>query len=158
MSKPPPIKVTAADDHPRGPRTPLDDSITPALIETLVHRFYDRIRDEPELGPIFNSVIKDNWPTHLARMCAFWSSIALKTGEYKGRPVPKHVAIPGLTPAHFSIWLSLFRQTAIEVCGQDIGLLFIDRAERIAESLQLAIFFNGQIVPSGAFKNGELTR
>lgn len=145
-------------EHLRGPRDPLHEDITQDLINQLVHSFYDKIQIHEELGPIFNNVIKDNWPEHLERMCAFWGSIALKTGAYKGRPVPKHVALSDLTPAHFKIWLSLFRQTAIEVCGQDIGLHFIDRAEKIAESLQLAIFFQGTIVPKDAFQNGELTQ
>lgn len=144
--------------HPRGPRTPLHKDINEALIHELIHKFYDRVRQDETLGPIFNAVIKENWPVHLERMCTFWSSIALKTGAYKGQPVPKHMAINGLSPAHFKIWLRLFRLTAIEVCGQDIGLHFIQRAEQIAESLQLACFFNGQIAPKGAFQNGELQK
>lgn len=136
-------------------RAPLHNEITEELIEQLVLKFYERIRTHEELGPIFNDAIKDKWPTHLAKMCQFWRSIALKTGEYKGRPVPKHVALNGVHPDHFSQWLRLFRETAIEICGHDIGLHFIDRAERIAESLQLAMFFNGQFVPPAAFKNGQ---
>ncbi len=143
--------------HPRGPRDPLHPGISQDLIRQLVHTFYDKVRQDEELGPIFNDAIKDNWPAHLERMCMFWDSVALKTGTYKGKPVPKHVALKNLTPQHFKTWLRLFRITAIEVCGQDIGLHFIDRAERIAESLQLACFFNGQIAPLNAFQNGELT-
>jgi hemoglobin len=144
------------DKHPRGPRTPLHEAITQELINELVHKFYDKIQNHEVLGPIFNDVIQDQWPTHLERMCTFWGSVALKTGAYKGRPVPKHIALKGLTPEHFKIWLNLFRETAIEVCGQDIGLHFIDRAEKIAESLQLAIFFEGAIAPRSSFKNGVL--
>lgn len=152
-----PLTVRPADDeHPRGPRKPLHDEITEPMIKDLVHNFYDKIRNDSELGPIFNETIQNNWPEHLDRMCTFWGSIALKTGAYKGRPVPKHMALKGLTPDHFKIWLRLFRITAIEVCGQDIGLMFIDRAEKIAESLQLALFFTQDFAKSGAFKNGEL--
>lgn len=152
-----PTKDNSAEDISvsSGPRTALHEAITEEMIEQLVLRFYDRIRTHQQLGPLFNDVIKDNWPTHLAKMCQFWRSIALKSGEYKGRPVPKHAALSGVNPAHFNMWLQLFRETAIEVCGQDIGLLFIDRAERIAESLQLAMFFNGQFIAPAAFKNGQ---
>ncbi len=143
--------------HQRGPRDPLHEGITEAMIEKLVHHFYDKIRADQELGPIFNNTIKDNWPVHLERMCLFWGSVALKTGGYKGRPVPKHVALEGVTPDHFKIWLSLFRQSAIEVCGHDIGLHFIDRAEKIAESLQLAMFFQNSIAFKDTFINGELS-
>lgn len=159
MDKNPPIKSTNQHELSlkRGPRDPLHEGITEALIEKLVHHFYDKIRADGELGPIFNNTIKDNWPAHLERMCLFWRSVALKSGAYKGRPVPKHVALEGVTPDHFKIWLSLFRQSAIEVCGKDIGLHFIDRAERIAESLQLAMFFQNSIAFKGTFINGELS-
>ncbi len=144
------------DEHPRGPRDPLHEGITQPLINELVHKFYEKIQNHETLGPIFNDAIKDNWPEHLERMCTFWGAVALKTGAYKGKPVPKHVALKGVKPDHFKIWLAIFRETAIEVCGLDIGLHFIDRAERIAESLQLAMFFQGTIAPRDAFKNGVL--
>ena len=148
--------MQAPEHHPRGPRTPLHPSITEDMIKTLVHNFYAKVQQEPTIGPIFNETIKDNWPDHLERMCLFWGSIALKTGQYKGKPVPKHKALPTLTPAHFKIWLKLFRATAHEVCSKEIAELIIDQAERIAESLQLACFFEGQITKPGLFKEGEL--
>lgn len=139
----------------RGPRTPLHQDITEEMIENLVNGFYGKVRADETLGPIFNDVIKDNWPDHLARMCIFWGAIMLKTGAYKGRPVPKHMAISKLQPDHFKIWLALFRKTAKEICGPEIGAIFIDKAEAIAESLQMACFFNGALAPRNAFKNGE---
>ena len=36
-------------------------------IRDFVYRFYDRVRDDEQLGPIFNSHIQ-NWDTHLAKM------------------------------------------------------------------------------------------
>lgn len=141
--------------HPRGPRNPLHPDISEAMVKELVHHFYGKVRTNPDIGPIFNTAIADNWPKHLARMCSFWNSIALKTGEYKGKPVPKHKQLPNLTPDHFKTWLSLFRISAHEVCGKEIGAAFIDQAERIAESLQLACFFQDQIAPPGIFQNGE---
>jgi truncated hemoglobin YjbI len=47
----------------------------------LVQRFYDRVRVDEVLGPIFATRIKD-WEPHLERMWAFWSSVALMTGRY----------------------------------------------------------------------------
>lgn len=145
------------DTHPKGPRDPLHVDITHAMIKDLVHSFYDIVRENPDIGPIFNDTIKDNWTAHLERMCTFWGAIMLKTGAYKGKPVPAHMALSELNPAHFKIWLGLFRKTAVDVCGQEIGEIFIDRAERIAESLQMAVFFQNKIAPVNAFKNGELT-
>ena len=63
-------------------RTGIDE----AMIEHLVRRFYDKVRDDRLLGPVFNSRIK-NWDYHLQQMFAFWSSVALMSGRYHGRPM-----------------------------------------------------------------------
>lgn len=107
------------------------------MIERLVHRFYDKIRLDPVLGPIFDARISD-WPTHLGRMCAFWSSVALMTGRYHGSPMQVHSRLP-IEPSHFAQWLTLFRETARAECPPVAAEHFIERAERIAESLQLGI-------------------
>lgn len=114
-------------------RTGLDED----LLRALVHRFYDRIRADALLGPIFAARITD-WPPHLDRMVAFWSSVALMTGRYHGRPVPAHVALP-VDGRHFRHWLVLFRATADEVCPPAGAAHVIARAERIAQSLQIAV-------------------
>src|SRR6476620_6474475 len=88
--------------------------VSEAMIRTLVHGFYDRIRKDEVLGPIFEAEITD-WEPHLAKMCDFWSSLLLMTKRYDGRPVPAHVKIPGLDRPHFARWLDLFRSTAREV-------------------------------------------
>ena len=70
-------------------RTGIDE----AMIERLVRGFYARVRADAVLGPIFEARIKD-WEPHLARMCAFWSSVALMTGRYHGTPMVKHLPLP----------------------------------------------------------------
>ena len=114
--------------------------IDEAYISTLVESFYGRIREDEMLGPVFAGRIAD-WAPHLEKMKAFWSSVALNTGRYDGRPVPAHITLPDLTPDHFAHWLSLFRQTLEETAPTpDAVPYFMERAERIAESLQLVIF------------------
>lgn len=104
----------------------------------LVHTFYDRVRADAVIGPIFNREITD-WTPHLAKMVDFWSSIALASGRYHGRPVPAHVKISGLQRAHFDHWLGLFRDTAHAIFDAENAAAFIDRAERIAASIHFAI-------------------
>jgi hemoglobin len=106
-------------------------------LRLLVHRFYDRVRADPVLGPIFDSRIAD-WGPHLARMVEFWSSVALMTGRYHGSPVARHAGLP-VGWAHFERWLDLFRQTAAETCTAAGAAHVIERAERIARSLHFAI-------------------
>ena len=114
-------------------RTGIDE----AMIRRLVHGFYSRIRIDPVLGPIFTARIKE-WDPHLARMCAFWSSVVLMTGRYHGRPMEKHALLPS-SGAHFDRWLQLFADTAREMCPPLAAEHFIERARMIGASLELGI-------------------
>lgn len=115
--------------------------IDDAYISELVDTFYDRIRAHPVLGPVFNEAIRDNWPTHLARMKDFWASVALNAGRYSGKPVPAHKKHSSIRPQHFGIWLGLFEQTLRETAPTPGAAdYFMERANRIAQSLQLALF------------------
>lgn len=121
--------------------------ITEAMIHQVVHTFYARIRADDMLGPIFGAHVA-NWDPHLAKMVDFWSSVLLMTRRYDGRPVPAHLKIEGLGAAHFAHWLELFRATVREICPPAAADLFIDRAERIAQSLQLSIDWqHGRLPP-----------
>jgi len=111
--------------------------IDEAMIDTLVRRFYARIRADAMLGPVFAERITD-WEPHLQRMCAFWSSVALMTGRYHGQPMQKHLPLP-IDARHFDRWLALFEATAAETCPPAAAAHFIDRARRIAQSLELGI-------------------
>jgi hemoglobin len=117
------------------------DHVSEEGIVRLVDAFYAKVRADAELGPIFERAIKDNWPHHLEKMYAFWSSVMLTSGRYKGNPVMKHMAIPNMKPELFTRWLALFDETCRELCDDPIRDAFKDRAERIAESLKLALFY-----------------
>jgi hemoglobin len=126
----------ARHPHPNAPG--LEAGVTEPMIHDLVHAFYARVRGDDLLGPVFAAVVAD-WDAHLNKMCAFWSSVTLLTGSYKGTPMQAHAGLPQITPAHFQQWLALFRETAAQICPPDAAALFFDRAERIAESLQIGI-------------------
>ena len=126
-------------ENPR--RRPIDDAITEDLIRELVHGFYARIRTDEVLGPIFARVIGENWDPHLAKMCDFWSSVMRMTGRYKGNPMVAHMRLKMVRPEHFERWLALFRDAAAEICDTELAALFVSRAENIARSLQLGMFY-----------------
>ena len=113
--------------------------VTEPMIHDLVHGFYATIRADPILGPIFNREVGDGWEAHLAKLCDFWSSVLLMSGRFKGSPMAAHAAVPDITPAHFTHWLNLFRQSAEQVCPPDAAALFIAKSEMIGQSLQLGI-------------------
>jgi hemoglobin len=114
-------------------RTGIDER----MIERLVRRFYTKVREDALLAPVFAARIHD-WEPHLQRMCAFWSSVALMSGRYHGSPMTKHLPLP-IDAAHFDRWLALFEETAREVCPPAAEAHFVERARRIAESLELGI-------------------
>ncbi len=111
--------------------------INETMIEQLVRGFYARIRADELLGPIFASRIQD-WEPHLQRMFAFWSSVVLSSGAYHGQPMRMHLPLP-VDAHHFDRWLQLFEQTARELFSEPIAYYFIERAHRIARSLELGI-------------------
>ncbi len=118
------------------------------MIERLVRAFYERVRKDDFIGPIFDARIRD-WEPHLQQMCAFWSSLALMSGRYHGQPMRKHLPLP-IDRAHFDRWLELFEATAREVCPPKAADHFIERARRVAESLELGIAgANGLILAKG---------
>ncbi len=114
------------------------EGVTEEMIRELVVTFYDRVLQDPELGPIFHEALSGRWSEHLALMVDFWSSIALRTGRYSGKPQAAHFGLP-LTPELFSRWLELFEGTAREIFEPDTAEFFIVRAQRIAESLQIGL-------------------
>jgi len=117
-------------------------AITEQTIVQLVDAFYAEIRRDPVLGPVFDDAIaKEAWPAHLQNMYAFWSSVMLTSGRYKGNPLGVHQRIAGLEPSLFPRWLDLFEATALRLFTPALAQEFADRARRIAESLRLALFF-----------------
>ncbi|HEY0610574.1 MAG TPA: group III truncated hemoglobin [Chitinophaga sp.] len=79
-------------------------------IQLLVNEFYQQIRQDALLGPIFNGVIQDRWPQHLEKMYRFWQTVLLEEHTYFGGPFPPHAKLP-LEKEHFDTWLKLWHAT-----------------------------------------------
>jgi hemoglobin len=110
-------------------------------LRRLVALFYARVREDAELGPVFNDVIGD-WPEHLEKLTAFWSSVMLTSGRYKGNPVAAHLKHRDrIEPALFERWLAVWATTNAEVMPPEAAAALQAKAARIAESLQIAMFF-----------------
>jgi hemoglobin len=129
-------------------RIEAETGIDDAMIARLVDGFYERVRADPLIGPVFNERITD-WGPHLEQMRLFWSSVALMSGVYHGRPMPKHLPLP-VDARHFDRWLELFEAAARDLCPPVAADHFIERARRIAESLELGIAgANGVLLGKG---------
>src|SRR5688572_33063143 len=79
-------------------------------IKSLVDSFYEKVKQDPILGPIFSHV---NWPNHLPIMYDFWSSMLLGDQTYRGNPLQKHLNLE-IGKTHFEQWLALFTETVDE--------------------------------------------
>jgi hemoglobin len=116
-------------------------TLTEDDLNRVVEAFYARVRADAMLGPIFNGAIHD-WPAHLVTLQAFWSSVMLTTGRYKGQPMMAHARhAAALTPATFERWLALWRETTDALLPADAAAAMQEKAARIAESLMLGVDF-----------------
>lgn len=113
---------------------PTPDLCTEEEVHRLVHGFYAEVREDPVLGPIFEAHVRD-WGPHLAKMVDFWSGALRGTARFRGTPMPKHVALPGLTAELFQRWLGLFARTTATLGNPALEERANDLAHRIAESL-----------------------
>lgn len=112
--------------------------ITEEHLTTLVHRFYDKVRIDPHIGPVFHAAIHD-WDAHLDTMVRFWSTIMLATRTYKGNPLAAHLTFP-ITPSMFERWLVLWRATIDELFVPECATLLQEKAEKMGRNMQFAIF------------------
>lgn len=118
---------------------PLGNPVPKEEISDLVDRFYEKVRHDPQIGPIFNGAVED-WPAHLQTLKDFWSTVLLTDRLYKGDPLAAHLDLP-IDPHHFQRWLALFAETAREVMPGDHAAFVITKSQRIAENFQSAIAF-----------------
>lgn len=117
----------------------LRDELFPVcLIEQMVEEFYARVRQDPELGPIFAKRI-DDWPTHLQRMVRFWRAVLRSEPSYspspRGAPPILHRRIDELRAEHFQRWLRLFGEVVDETYAPSARDHVKNTAARIATAL-----------------------
>ncbi len=82
-------------------------------------------------------------------MFAFWSSLTLQTRRYHGQPMAKHMPL-AVDAHHFDRWLALLEETARDLCPPAAAERLVERARRVAESLELGVASaNGVLLPKG---------
>jgi hemoglobin len=116
-----------------------------AVLGRLVRTFYAGARRDEVIGHLFDDV--RDWDKHIARITAFWSSVGLLTGRYHGQPLAAHLPL-ALEPQHFVRWLALFEATVREVCTPEAVKYLMEKAHRIARSLELGIAVHKGELPS----------
>jgi hemoglobin len=107
-------------------------------IKLLVDTFYDKVREDQFIGPIFDERIQNRWPEHLAKMYTFWQTVLLGEHTYYGSPFPPHANLP-VEKEHFERWLSLFSQTLHQLFSGEIADEAMWRANKMATMFQYKI-------------------
>jgi hemoglobin len=107
-------------------------------IKLLVDTFYDKVREDELIGPIFDERIQDRWPQHLAKMYTFWQTVLLGEHTYYGSPFPPHAKLP-VEKIHFERWLTLFSETLNDLFTGEIAAEAMWRANKMAEMFQFKI-------------------
>lgn len=79
-------------------------------IKCMTDSFYDKVRKDSLLGPVFEATIKDQWPVHLEKMYRFWETVLLEKRSYQGSPFPPHIKL-AVGKKHFQQWVALFTET-----------------------------------------------
>ena len=109
-------------------------------IRLLVDRFYERIRGDDLLGPVFDERVAD-WSRHLPTMYAFWGSILFGKSDYHGNPFAKHMDLP-VDKEHFDRWLKLFQETVDQLFHGPKAEHAKGAAKSIAHSFQVRMGVN----------------
>ena len=110
---------------------------SPEAIARLVDVFYDRVRADPLIGPVFNDVVHD-WPEHKRLLVSFWCSVVLGAQTYRGNPMQVHRPLP-VRAEHFERWLALWRDTTAELMPEAQAATMYEFADRIGQSLRYGL-------------------
>lgn len=122
-----------------------EDIKSRADVELLVNSFYDEVRQDPLLGPVFSDIAHVNWDEHLPRMVDFWDHILFQSDTYAGNPMRVHQVLHGkyaLASNHFKIWKQLFLNTVDRLFAGEIAELAKQRAVSIATVMEIRIAGN----------------
>jgi hemoglobin len=114
--------------------------LTEPLLRQVILSFYEKVRRDAVLGPVFAEAIGDDWDPHIERIMLFWLTATRLGRGYDGRHfVPVHVGNRSIRAAELPRWLELFRETAAEQCSPQAASVLIDIAERMAETLEITL-------------------
>ncbi len=125
----------------------MDADVTEESLGRLVRAFYAKVRRDPEIGPLFEAAV-DDWDEHLEKLTAFWSSVMLASGRFKGRPMQAHMGQP-IRPEMFGRWLALWDETTAEMFAPRAAAALQAKAHTIGQSLQLGLFYRPEAVTPG---------
>ncbi|HET7680934.1 MAG TPA: group III truncated hemoglobin [Xanthobacteraceae bacterium] len=114
--------------------------LTEPLIRKVIDSFYEKVRRDEVLGPVFNDAIGDHWEAHIERIVLFWLTVTqLGTGYQSRNFMPAHLHNKAIRAELLPRWLKLFRETVGAECSPQAAAVLVDIAARMAESLNISL-------------------
>jgi hemoglobin len=121
-------------------RRAIDAGVTEPMVRDVVAVFYDKVKRDPALGPVFDAIIGDEWDAHLAKIASFWLFVTGLGKAYRTRDfMPAHVRHAAIRAELLPQWLRLFRETVNDLCPPEAAKVLIEIAEGMAESISISL-------------------
>lgn len=121
---------------------------TRADVNLLVTTFYNKVRKNDVLGPVFNALITD-WDSHLNHLTTFWETSLFITKKldhkYKGNPLEAHIKVDNamdnkMNEMHFGVWLNLWFETIDSLFEGEIAENAKRRARKMGTFIHIKLF------------------
>ncbi|MCW1360947.1 group III truncated hemoglobin [Campylobacter sp. US33a] len=119
------------------------ETIDAQSIAKLMHNFYEKIRYDENLGPIFNKAIgesNEEWQEHKEKIGNFWQGMLLGEGNYNGQPLKAHMDLAPFPQEFFDIWLNLFEKSLNELYNEEMSEVILTRAKMIARNFKNVLY------------------
>lgn len=114
--------------------------ITKPIIRHVIAAFYEKVKRDATLGPVFADIVGDDWDAHVEKVCSFWFYVTRLDLGYTARNfTPAHTRHRSIHLSLLPQWLRLFRETAGESLTKEMADVLVDIAERMAVSIEMSL-------------------
>ena len=112
-------------------------------VAQLVFAFYQNIRADDMLGPVFNGIVND-WDEHYELLTDFWSNNLFAERVYSGNPILAHQQVDQhmkgkMEAAHFGRWLMHWHQTIDQLFEGKNATILKRRAQKMSTFILLKV-------------------
>lgn len=131
-----------------------------ADIKALIVKFYSKVGNDNQLGPIFNKhlVSEEVWKDHFETLTNFWEAVLFKGNNYQGQVVAQHIWVDSqsgrtLKDDHFKNWLDIWHETIDETFAGPTAEIAKSSGISLAQTFYSKIMeVRKSIDPSGTIK------
>lgn len=124
------------------------DAINKESLDKFVDIFYNKARNDRDIGPVFNAQItsEEEWEKHKAVVSSFWlyhfTGIHSEDAppKHKGGMMGAHQDMPPFPREHFGIWMRLFEEALNEVYDERCKNELLDKAKGMSVRMQEVLY------------------